>query len=295
MKRPAGAAGLEALQMIKKAIAEKQPGNLAVVTQAKAGCAVDPRSPVSRKPADAKQTAESAQRGSLKMAEASRQREVKKADAELAKGLEEEKQRADAAIQRVIAAQARAAAAEREAAILRDRVQELVAASKEASAAQILAEKKVSHAEGQSEVLHERACMAAQALERAARAEERSEVLCDLQTKLPFLIRAVTSSLANEGWPAAQNAFPNMIKLEYDEDVCADICAVADPSTVSDCSDQRLSKSKLPVLPPSRSQSAGGGTHKVESASIAQKSSIKTSVMQRALTAITGGRRQLKA
>mmetsp|Transcript_41157 Transcript_41157/g.78877 ORF Transcript_41157/g.78877 Transcript_41157/m.78877 type:complete len:282 (+) Transcript_41157:98-943(+) len=278
MKRPAGAAGLEALQMIKKAIAEKQPGNLAVNTHAEAERAVHPRLPVSRKAADAKQAAESVQRGSAKMAEASRQREVKKADAELAKGLEEEKQRADAAIQRVIAAQARAAAAEREAAILRDRVQEFVAASKETSAARILAEKKISHAEGQSEVLREQACMAAQSLERAARAEERSEVLCDLQTKLPFLIRAVTSSLANEGWPAAQNAFPNMIKLEYDEDICADKSAV-----------------RIPALPPSRSQSASGGTRKVESASIAHESSIKTSMMKRALTAITGGRRQLKA
>merc|ERR1712008_559435 len=114
---------------------------------------------------------------------------------------------------------------------------------------------------------------------------------CDLQTKLPFLIRAVTGSLAKEGWPAAPNMFPKNIKLEYEDDKCS----LADPYMDSDSAHQQFAKSKLPVWTPSPSQVVTSGAKAVEAATFKTPgNSTKTGMMHRAMTAITGGRRQLK-
>jgi len=324
MKRPAGAAGLVALEMIKRAVVENQQGNLAGVPQYHAGHSSNHRcSPAASAAVASKQqgstvatrVAKSAQRGRTERSVVSRQCEDERtavdvarrllqaaspghcaeqtAVGDLAKRFANQKEVADAATKQVIAAEARAAVAEREVVFLHEKVQDLVTSSKEITAALVLVEKQISRAEGRAEVLGEQTRATSQALERAARAEERTEVMTDLQKQLPFLIRAVTGSLAKQGWPATLNtAFPNAIKLEYEDDKCA--LAETIPYANSDSATQQFGKSKHPVLSPELSQVATSDAKTVPADFKTPGNISKTGMMQRMVTAIKGGKRQLK-
>eukprot|EP00928_Gymnodinium_smaydae_P030679 TRINITY_DN22744_c0_g1_i1.p1 TRINITY_DN22744_c0_g1~~TRINITY_DN22744_c0_g1_i1.p1 ORF type:complete len:254 (-),score=66.65 TRINITY_DN22744_c0_g1_i1:41-802(-) len=136
----------------------------------------------------------------------------------------------DSSDARVQAAEKRAQDAELEAARLRARdalmTSRLEKAEKELSEhkAKLRAvEARVAHAEGRAEALGEQARCGNEAIERAARAEERANVLGDLQAKLPMFINAVVQSSnpwASRGGGRSPDSLPPLqypIKLELED------------------------------------------------------------------------------
>lgn len=174
-------------------------------------------------------------------------------------------------------AEVQAARLQERVALFLSRAETAEKALKEQSGKLSSVEARIAHAEGRAEILTEPAQSAADALQRAARAEERARLLGDLQQKLPMLINAVvTSMLYPAAHPRSRQAFtPGPVKLELEDGLwAAHPCrSVPDKQTpvVAQHHEQDLEKSSQ------------------------EQASEKATLVQRAFGALSGNqRRQLK-
>jgi len=147
---------------------------------------------------------------------------------------------------------------------------------------------KVAAAEAKAQHLAEQANAATDAVERAARAEERAAVMGDLQNKLPLLIRAVIGSVA---YPYQQGPYasPGPIKLEFES-----IPVVANMEPPSAVPHSKTDSSTTRATAPGTAAAAGaggGGVQSVDGEHEEENGTQKKGLMQRAMGALSNRRK----